>query len=232
MLPADPLPRQPHALRRLIEQKLQTSRPPLDPSLAWPAGLSVGNDVSIRQYFPATPTAAAVLVPIVEHHDGLTVLLTQRASQMRTHAGQISFPGGRIETSDDGPLQAALREAEEEIGLPRDHVEVVGYLDAHLVLTGFWITPVVGFVRPGFGLQLDAREVQSVFEVPLLYILDSANHRSRERRIGEVAVQVYDIPFEGRNIWGATAGMLVALQRLLLGSNADVTQRAAGEAAP
>jgi 8-oxo-dGTP pyrophosphatase MutT (NUDIX family) len=205
-------------LRRLIEQRLAASRPPVDPSLAWPAGLTAQSDVDLRPYFPASPTAAAVLVPIIDHADGLTVLLTQRSPQLRKHAGQISFPGGRIESSDASPLQAALRETEEEIGLAPEHVQVVGYLEAQLVLTGYWITPVVGFVRPGFHLQLDAREVESVFEVPLLYILDPGNHRSRERRIGPASVQVYDIPYEGRNIWGATAGMLVALQRLLLGS--------------
>jgi 8-oxo-dGTP pyrophosphatase MutT (NUDIX family) len=205
------------ALRRLIEERLASSRPPLDPSIAWPVGLSGNNAAELRQYFPASPTAAAVLVPIVDHADGLTVLLTQRSTHLRTHAGQISFPGGRIESSDAGASQAALREAEEEIGLAPEHVEVVGYLEAHLVLSGYWIAPVVGFVRPGFTLQLDAREVEAVFEVPLRYILDPGNHRARERRLGAVNVQVYDIPFEGRSIWGATAGMLVALQRLLLG---------------
>lgn len=218
MTSADSWPREGSALRRLIEQRLAPSRPPLDPSVAWPTGLSGSNAAELRQYFPASPTAAAVLVPIVDHPYGLTVLLTQRSSNLRTHAGQISFPGGRIESGDAGPLQAALRETEEEIGLPREHVDVVGYLDAHLVLSGYWITPVVGIVRPGFPLQLDAREVEAVFEVPLLYILDAANHRARERSIGTSSVQVWDIPFEGRNIWGATAGMLVALRRLLLGS--------------
>jgi 8-oxo-dGTP pyrophosphatase MutT (NUDIX family) len=180
--------------------------------------LSGSNAEELRQYFPASPAAAAVLVPIVDHADGLTVLLTQRSPNLRTHAGQISFPGGRIEGGDTSALQAALREAEEEIGLAPEYVEVVGYLDAHLVLSGYWITPVVGFVRPGFALRLDAREVEAVFEVPLLYVLDPSNHHARQRHIGTTSVQVYDIPFEGRNIWGATAGMLVALQRLLLGS--------------
>ena len=216
------LPHEHHALRRLIEERLRASRPPVDASVAWPAGLTGDSDAALRQYFPAAPVAAAVLVPIVERAEGLTVLLTQRSSHLRNHAGQISFPGGRIEASDAGPLQAALREAEEEIGLAPEHVQVVGYLQPQLVLSGFWVTPVVGFVRPGFGLQLDAREVQAVFEVPLLHILDPANHRARERRIGEVSVQVYDIPFEGRNIWGATAGMLVALQQLLAARH-DVT---------
>jgi 8-oxo-dGTP pyrophosphatase MutT (NUDIX family) len=216
---ADALPREPHALRRLIEQKLQASRPPLNASLAWPAGLTGDSDAALRQYFPVSPVAAAVLIPIVERGEGLTVLLTQRSLHLRNHAGQISFPGGRVEASDPGPLHAALREAEEEIGLAREYVEVVGYLSPQLVLSGFWITPVVGFVRPGFGLQLDASEVQAVFEVPLLHILDPANHCARERRIGDVSVQVYDIPFEGRNIWGATAGMLVALQQVLAASD-------------
>ena len=172
-------------------------------------------DEALRQYFPASPAAAAVLVPIVEHPDGLTVLLTQRATHLKHHPGQISFPGGRIEPHDVGPLEAALRETEEEIGLPRDHVQFAGYLDPHLVLTGFWITPVVAFVRPGFSLVLDEREVANAFEVPLDHILDVANHRSRERVLGTTAIQVHDIPFGERNIWGATAGILIALYRLL-----------------
>src|ERR1044071_5261015 len=113
---ANAVPHERHALRRLIEQKLQASPPPLNASVAWPAGLTGSSDAALRQYFPASPVAAAVLVPIVERSEGLTVLLTQRSMQLRNHAGQISFPGGRVEASDPGPLQAALREAEEEIG--------------------------------------------------------------------------------------------------------------------
>jgi 8-oxo-dGTP pyrophosphatase MutT (NUDIX family) len=164
MSSADPWPQEGRVLRRLIEERLAPTRPPLDPSVAWPAGLSGSNAEDLRKYFPPSPTAAAVLVPIVDHADGLTVLLTQRSPNLRTHAGQVSFPGGRIESDDAGPLQAALREAEEEIGLAPEHVEVVGYLEAHLVLTGYWITPVVGFVRPGFSLQLDAREVEAAIK--------------------------------------------------------------------
>jgi 8-oxo-dGTP pyrophosphatase MutT (NUDIX family) len=156
-----------------------------------------------------------VLVPIVDRADGLTVLLTQRASHLKNHAGQISFPGGRIEGTDEGPLAAALRETEEEIGLSRDHVTFAGYLEPHLVLTGFWVTPVVGFVQPGFGLELDRSEVESTFEVPLLHILDAANHKSRERSLGSAKVLVYDIPYGEHHIWGATAGMLLSLYRLL-----------------
>lgn len=182
---------------------------------ALPAGLTGSFDPRLREHFPAAPAAAAVLVPIVDHQSGLTVLLTRRSANMRTHAGQISFPGGRVEASDAGPLATALRETEEEIGLGREHVTFAGYLAPHLVLSGFWVTPVVGFVQPGFNLKVDAREVAGTFEVPLEHILDLTNHQSRERMIGETSVQVYDIPFGEHNIWGVTAGILIALYRLL-----------------
>ena len=182
-------------LRRLIEERLKDSRPPTDPLLAVPAGFSAEVDAAVRQYFPASPSAAAVLVPLVDHEDGLTVLLTQRATHLKNHAGQISFPGGRIEASDEGPLAAALRETEEEIG--------------------FWVAPVVGFVQPGFALSVDRSEVDVTFEVPLLHILDVANHKARERMLGTTKVRVYDIPYGEHHIWGATAGMLISLYRLL-----------------
>lgn len=180
-----------------------------------PAGFSAEVDAAVRQYFPTAPAAAAVLVPIVDREDGLTVLLTQRATHLKNHAGQISFPGGRIENTDEGPLAAALRETEEEIGLPRQRVTFTGYLEPHLVLTGYWVTPVVGFVQPGFALQLDRSEVDSTFEVPLLHVLDTANHKARERMLGTTKVRVYDIPYGEHHIWGATAGMLMSLYRLL-----------------
>lgn len=202
-------------LRRLIEERLQDTRPAVDPRMAYPAGITPETDQAIREFFPATPVAAAVLVPIVDHPSALTVLMTERASHLKHHPGQISFPGGRIEPTDAGPLEAALRETEEEIGLPREHVRFVGYLDPHLVLTGYWITPVVAFVQPGFTLRLDAREVASTFEVPLEHILDTANHRSRERMLGSTPIRVHDIPFGEHNIWGATAGILMALYRVL-----------------
>ena len=210
-----PAPANRHELRRLIEERLKDSRPPTDPLSAVPAGFSTEIAEAVRQYFPASPAAAAVLVPLVDRENGLTVLLTQRASHLKNHGGQISFPGGRIESSDEGPLAAALRETEEEIGLPRDHVTFAGYLEPHLVLSGFWVTPVVGFVQPGFDLKLDRREVDETFEVPLLHILDAANHQARERTLGTTKVRVYDIPYGERHIWGATAGMLMSLYRLL-----------------
>lgn len=206
-------------LKRLIEERLQDTRPAVDPRMAYPAGVTPETDRAIREFFPASPIAAAVLVPIVDHPSGLTVLLTQRATHLKHHPGQISFPGGRIEASDGGPLQAALRETEEEIGLSREHVRFVGYLDPHLVLTGYWITPIVAFVQPGFELKLDEQEVAGTFEVPLMHILDVANHRSRERMLGDVPIRVHDIPYGEHNIWGATAGILMALYRLLVTSD-------------
>lgn len=203
------------ALRRLIEERLKDSRPAPDHRSALPAGIAAHTDPVLRQYFPPSPVAAAVLVPIVDHQDGLSILFTRRSAQLRQHAGQVSFPGGRVESTDAGPLEAALRETEEEIGLSRQHVSFAGYLDPHLIMSGYWITPVIGFVQPGFALKLDAREVDATFEVPLTYIFDSANHRLRQRQIGDTPIEVYDIPFGEHNIWGATAGILMALYRML-----------------
>ena len=179
-------------------------------------GLSAQDSGSYRSLFPAAPIPAAVLIPLVERGEELTVLLTQRATQLRNHAGQISFPGGRIEPGDASPKAAALREAHEEIGLDERFVAVVGYLPDHVLLSGFRVTPVVGFVRPGFELLLDATEVQDTFEVPLGFVFDPANHRLRRRRfgLGEVEIELCDIPYGDRNIWGATAGMLLTLYRL------------------
>jgi len=180
-------------------------------------GLTHGESRAFRPYFPHSPIPAAVLIPLIERDDGeLTVLLTQRATQLRNHAGQISFPGGRCEPEDDGPRAAALREASEEIGLDPGFVSVAGYLPDHILISGFRVTPVVGFVRPGFELLLDAQEVQDTFEVPLSFVFEPANHRFRTRRFGfgDTEVELCDIPYGDRNIWGATAGMLMTLYRV------------------
>ncbi len=159
----------------------------------------------------ATLTPAAVLVPLVERPEGITVLLTQRTEHLDDHAGQISFPGGRVEARDAGPVETALRETEEEIGLARSHVEIVGRLDRYETVTGFIITPVVGLVRPGFSLTLDAFEVAEAFEVPLAFVLDPKNHERHSRVIHGIDRHFYVLPYEGRYVWGATAGMLVNL---------------------
>ncbi|MGH8211069.1 MAG: NUDIX hydrolase [Steroidobacteraceae bacterium] len=180
-------------------------------------GLSAQDSKKYRSLFPATPIPAAVLVPLVERAAGFAVLLTERARQLRKHAGQISFPGGRIDPNDADPRAAALREAHEEIGLDPRYVSVVGYLPDHVLISGFRVTPVVSFVRPGFELLLQAGEVQDTFEVPLSYVFDPANHRVRRRRFGfgEAEIELCDIPYGDRNIWGATAGMLLTLYNLL-----------------
>jgi 8-oxo-dGTP pyrophosphatase MutT (NUDIX family) len=169
----------------------------------------------VRAAMPTTRTPAAVLVPLVERPEGLTVLLTQRAQTLKDHAGQISFPGGRIEPGDADPWHAALREAHEEIGLSAGFVEFAGYMPDHWVGTGFRVTPAVGFVNPAYDLRIATAEVHDAFEVPLDYILDAANHKRGTRNIGGETLEVYDIPYGDRNIWGATAGMLMTLRRLL-----------------
>jgi 8-oxo-dGTP pyrophosphatase MutT (NUDIX family) len=169
----------------------------------------------VRGALPSRRRPAAVLVPLVERNEGMTVLLTQRATTLKDHAGQISFPGGGIEPRDRDAWAAALREAHEEIGLVADLVEFAGYLPDHLVISGFQVTPCVGFVRPDYELRIATEEVHDVFEVPLDFILDSANHKSRKRVMGEMTLQIRDIPYGGRNIWGATAGMLMTFRHML-----------------
>jgi len=183
--------------------------------MQWLAGASAEVLSRVRASLPARQVPAAVLVPLVERETGMTVLLTQRAETLKDHAGQISFPGGRIEPDDKDAWHAALRETYEEIGLKPHFVEFAGYLPDHHVITGFIVTPVVGFVNPDYQLRIAKAEVHDVFEVPLDFILDTANHKSRQRKLGDVTYEVHDIPYGGRNIWGATAGMLMTLRRML-----------------
>lgn len=158
---------------------------------------------------------AAVLVPLVDHPEGMSVLLTQRTAHLSAHAGQISFPGGRIEDADPDAVAAALRETEEEVGLPRQRVDVVGRLDTYVTGTGFEITPIVGIVMPPMPISIDPFEVAEAFEVPLAFILDRRNHQRIERDMGVHNRSYYVLPYQGRNIWGATAGILVNLAEVL-----------------
>jgi len=160
-------------------------------------------------------TPAAVLFPIVLREEAPTVLLTQRTAHLKDHAGQISFPGGRIEADDPSEVHAALREAEEEVGLPRACVEIVGYLPEYRTSTGFRVTPVVGFVTPPFSLRPDPFEVAEVFEVPLAFLLDPANHQQHEIHWRGRLRKYYAMPYGDYFIWGATAGMIVSLCRRL-----------------
>jgi 8-oxo-dGTP pyrophosphatase MutT (NUDIX family) len=206
----------------IIRARLQGSQPHHELEQWRVPGLSAADSEKFRAYFPADARPAAVLVPLVER-PALSVLLTQRATQLRNHAGQISFPGGRIESYDADAEAAALREAHEEIGLEPQFVSVAGYLPDHIVMSGFRITPVVAFVRPGFELLIDSEEVEDTFEVPLDFIFNPANHRLRRRRSGFTGeeVEFCDIPYGERNIWGATAGMLLTLYRLCIAADTD-----------
>lgn len=167
---------------------------------------------------PAPPlTPAAVLVPIVDRAGAMTVLLTRRTGHLQAHAGQISFPGGRLEACDADAAAAALRETEEEIGIERARIEIAGRLDTYQTRTGFEITPFVGVVAPPFTLNPDRFEVAEVFEVPLEFVLDPANHQRHMRMERNIARYFYVVPYGEYFIWGATAGMLVNLYEALAG---------------
>jgi 8-oxo-dGTP pyrophosphatase MutT (NUDIX family) len=162
---------------------------------------------------PLTP--AAVLVPIIAHPDQLTLLLTRRTAHLHDHAGQISFPGGRMDPGDNSPVDGALREAEEEVGLPRPLVDVIGRLDTYQTRTGFEIVPVVGIITPPFDLKPDPFEVAEAFEVPLDFVVNPANHRRDSRIFQGHERHFWAMPFGTYYIWGATAGMLVNLSEVL-----------------
>ena len=192
-------------------------------SLAW-----------LRRYFATVPPApatiygdegprpgaellkpAAVLVPIVARESGLTMLFTLRAAHLKDHSGQVSFPGGRVAVEDPSPEATALREAREEIGLDPGRVELLGRMPEYHTRTGFRITPVVGIVTPPFDLQRDANEVDEIFEVPLAFLLDPANHQRQSREWQGELRWFFAMNHGGHTIWGATAGMLVNLSNHL-----------------
>lgn len=173
-------------------------------------------DAALRPAGPLVP--AAVLVPVVAGASGLSMLLTRRTSHLHVHAGQISFPGGRLESGDPDAVAGALREAEEEIGLSRQAVEVIGRLDTYVTRTGFEVTPVVGLVSPPVDLRPDPFEVAEIFEVPLDFVVDPRNRERRSREFNGVQREFWAIPYRDYFIWGATAGMIVNLSEVLLTS--------------
>ncbi len=190
---------------RLLSSGLPVSKPPL------------GSYFSLNGVIP-TPTSfrpAAVLVPLVRREPGITVLLTQRTEDMPSHAGQIAFPGGRKQQEDADARATALRETEEEVGLARRFVDVIGAVDPYRTGTGYEITPIVGIVTPGFTTHADPREVADVFEVPLAHFLDEKNHRIDTRMAQGHERRFYAMPYGERYIWGATAGMLKNLHFVL-----------------
>lgn len=160
-------------------------------------------------------TPAAVLFPIVQRSEAPTVLLTQRTTHLKDHPGQISFPGGRRESEDPSPAHTALREAAEEIGLSEAQVDIVGYLPEYRTATGFRVTPVVALVTPPFDLRLDSFEVAEVFEVPLAFLLDPANHQQHSLHYRGKLRHYYAMPYGRYFIWGATAGIIMSLYRAL-----------------
>jgi 8-oxo-dGTP pyrophosphatase MutT (NUDIX family) len=197
-------------VRRLADCQPQAGDLRIGP---FPAAVSA----RIRRFFPESLCPAAVLIPLVERDETLNVLLTYRAADLEHHAGQISFPGGRLEQGDADAESGALRETEEEIGLGRDYVRILGRLPDHVIISGYQVTPVVGLVRPGFTLRLDPTEVADTFEAPLQHLFDPATHLSRKYKVGEEELEAFDLPWQGHNIWGATAGMLLTFRDLLEG---------------
>jgi 8-oxo-dGTP pyrophosphatase MutT (NUDIX family) len=175
----------------------------------------IAADIIAKRQAVGKVTKAAVLIPLVLKEDGLWVLLTQRTNHLRDHAGQISFPGGRMDPEDAGPEETALRESKEEIGLDPNRVEIIGHLPEYLTVSGYSVTPVVGLVQAQAEYVLDPFEVADVFEVPLEFLLDPANHQVRLWQSEQGGRRFYSMPYENRFIWGATAGMLRNLYHLL-----------------
>jgi len=204
-------------VRRFIEGCLARFEPGCDPLVR--TLTEVEGDISeeLLDRFRGIDQPAAVLVGLVERDHGLTVLFTQRAAHLTSHAGQISFPGGRVESEDIDAVAAALREAHEEIGLAPERVTVIGRLDSFMTVTGFLVTPVVGFVDPDFEPVPDKTEVDAVFEVPLEFLLDRNNVAETYRERLGARFKVYEFQYHGHHIWGATASILMnfkeAIQR-------------------
>jgi 8-oxo-dGTP pyrophosphatase MutT (NUDIX family) len=207
----------PEPTRQWVESRFNGHRrvPTAPPKLENPKGERGDHDLN-DGLDPITPLKpAAVLVPLVDHPDRLTVLFTRRTAHLAHHAGQVSFPGGHIEPDDESPRETALRETEEEIGLDRSHAEIIGHLDTYVTRTGFVVTPVVAVVTPPFELAPDPHEVAEVFEVPLAFLLDPANHQRCSAEFEGVTRHFYAMPYGPHFIWGATAGMLMNLYEIL-----------------
>jgi 8-oxo-dGTP pyrophosphatase MutT (NUDIX family) len=202
------------AYARLLA-RLAGTRP--DPPQAVPRlapGVTAEVDARLRPLLPAAPAAAAVLVGFIEQPQGPSILLTVRAAALRQHAGQVAFPGGRIESADADPAAAALREAHEEVGLSPAIVRVAGFLPDHLSMTGFRVTPVVGRIEGGFAAVPDPAEVSGAFELPFAAVLDDSVQQRRVRSLAGASIEVRDIHHGGHVIWGLTAAILLSLREL------------------
>ena len=179
-------------------------------------GLPRGWPKTLQGLLQQDLVAAGVLIPIVERSSHLSVLFTERSPDLKHHAGQISFPGGRMEPDDDDVRHTALRETQEEVGIVPAQVEVIGYLETMPTITGFVVTPVVGLIESEICLVLDPMEVVGVFEVPLDFLLDETNQRHSTREFQGVQIPILEFQYESYRIWGATASMLLALRKLII----------------
>jgi len=187
------------------------------------AQVHAGDDYGDHRFNPGHPRMklvkalrdAAVLIPVVDHGAEATVLLTKRAEKLRSHSGQVAFPGGTIDPTDPSPEAAALRETFEEIGLDKEQVEIIGRMPDYVAGSGYRIAPVLGIVRPGFTLALNADEVDAAFEVPLGFLMDPANHARDSRMWNDLEWFFYEMPYGGQRIWGVTAGIIRTLYERL-----------------
>ena len=199
----------------LAAERLRPEPPDQADALANPRGDHTLDDVPLA--YPLQPKPAAVLVPVVMREEP-ALLLTERASQLRQHSGQIAFPGGRVDPTDASVLDAAYREAEEEIGLSARFISPLGYLDAYLSTTNYLVIPVVGRVSPSYTLNLNPQEVADTFEVPLAFLMDPAHHELHAREWKGRLRRYYAMPYQERYIWGVTAGIIRNLYERLYSS--------------
>ena len=200
----------------LLREKLAGTKAPDNPTdVVMPAG-SERWPRFIRERIVQKLQPAGVLIPVLERSGQLSVLLTQRSAELKHHAGQVSFPGGRMEDADEDVVQAALRETHEEVGIPPDAITVIGYLDPMPTVTGYAVTPVVGMVSGDAPLRLDRTEVEYAFEVPLTYLFDERNERASEREYQGRTIPTVEFHYESERIWGATAHMVIELRKLIL----------------
>ena len=200
----------------LLRERLAGTNAPDNPTdVVMPAG-SEHWPRFVRERILQSLRPAGVLIPVLERPGQLSVLLTQRSAELKHHAGQVSFPGGRMEETDEDVVQAALRETHEEVGIPPDAITVIGYLDPMPTVTGYAVTPVVGMVSGDAPLRLDRTEVEYAFEVPLTFLLDERNERASEREYEGRTIPTVEFHYESERIWGATAHMVIELRKLLL----------------
>lgn len=204
------------AFAALARERLRPDPPQLGDVIARPRGDHEGQDQAVPIPDEKRAIPAAVLIGVVAREEGPTVLLTQRAAALRSHSAQIAFPGGRVDAVDGSPAVTALRETEEEIGLSRQRIQTLGFLDAYLTGTGYRIVPVVALVEPPFTLTLNPGEVDAAFETPLSFLLDPANHKREGREWKGHFRTYYAMPFGDRYIWGATAGIIRNLYERLV----------------